>query len=73
MSWQPCIECASGGAGSILGGLLGGWKNAAGWGGGLNQKWPICGGGDYFNGNGAPWHGVDSCDQNLLVSVMYDP
>ena len=46
-----------------------------GWGVGNNgwglANWPICGGeGTGFWHDGSPWHGVDSCDSNLLVTAL---
>ena len=44
------------------------WANKNGWG---VATWPICGGeGTGFWRDGAAWHGVDSCDSNLLVTAL---
>ena len=49
---------------STGGGVWGGWANIWGWG---KANWPICGGGDFLNGNGAKWHGVTACDNESHI------
>ena len=45
-----------------------GWKQKSGWNGGVFNQWPPCGGGGFFNGNGANWFGL-TCD-DLVVTEL---